>query len=73
MSMEEMIVIQVNNKKALKLLHDMEEQDLITVVKESHSEAPKKLSEKYRNVFSKEDAKSLDNHIKKVRSEWSNI
>jgi hypothetical protein len=32
-----------------------------------------KLSEKYRNVFSNEDANSFDKHTKSLRNEWSNI
>ncbi|HMR85568.1 MAG TPA: hypothetical protein PKE30_20635 [Niabella sp.] len=71
--MEGTILIQVNNKKALKILHDMEKQDLISVVKEHVTTSTKNLSEKYRNVFSEDDAKSFDNHIKKVRSEWNTI
>lgn len=33
----------------------------------------KKLSEKYRDVFTKEDAKSFDVHSQKMRKEWNNI
>ena len=68
--MEGTILIQVNSKKALKILHDLEEQDLITVVKEKIKTDTAKLSEKYRNVFSKADAMSFNNHVKKVRGEW---
>jgi hypothetical protein len=32
-----------------------------------------KLSEKYRNVFTKEDAKNFDDHTKQMRKEWDNI
>jgi hypothetical protein len=31
-----------------------------------------KLSEKYRNVFTKEDAKSFNEHTKQMRKEWDN-
>lgn len=33
---------------------------------------PIKLSDKYRGVFSKEDAKSFNDHTKQVRKEWDN-
>ncbi|MBU1820613.1 MAG: hypothetical protein KKG00_03750, partial [Bacteroidetes bacterium] len=33
----------------------------------------KKLSEKYRGMLSKEDGKLLNEHIEKMRSEWSSI
>lgn len=32
-----------------------------------------KLSEKYKNVFTKEDSKSFINHSLQMRSEWENI
>jgi hypothetical protein len=37
--------------------------------------APKKikLSDKYRGVFSKEDAKSFNDHTQQMRSEWESI
>jgi hypothetical protein len=34
---------------------------------------PLKLSDKYRGVFSKEDAKSFNDHNQKLRKEWDNI
>lgn len=33
----------------------------------------KKLSEKYRDVFTKEDAKSFNDHSQQMRKEWNNI
>ena len=32
-----------------------------------------KLSDKYKNAFSKEDAKSFDEHTKNMRNEWNDI
>jgi hypothetical protein len=32
-----------------------------------------KLSDKYKGVFSKEDAKSFNNHSQEMRKEWDNI
>ena len=32
-----------------------------------------KLSDKYKGVFTKEDAESFENHSKKSRKEWNNI
>ena len=34
---------------------------------------PIKLSDKYRDVFSKEDAKSFNEHTQQMRKEWDNI
>ena len=33
---------------------------------------PIKLSDKYRGVFSKEDAKNFDDHTQQMRKEWDN-
>jgi hypothetical protein len=33
---------------------------------------PIKLSDKYRGVFSKEDAKSFNDHTQQMRKEWDN-
>ena len=34
---------------------------------------PIKLSDKYRGVFSKEDAKSFNDHTQQMRKEWDSI
>lgn len=73
MYMDGTMIIQINNKKALKLLNDMEDLELIKIVKEQVKTPAAKLSEKYKNTFSKEDAESFNNHVQKMRSEWNNI
>lgn len=67
------MLIQLTNKKAIRLLHDMEELDLIKVLKVNIVTAKTRLSEKYRGVFSKEDAKSFNEHNQTMRGEWDNI
>ena len=69
--MEETITIQIKNRKALKLLQDLEDLNLITLVKEKESHP--KLSEKYKNAFSRSDAESFESHVQVMRSEWNNI
>lgn len=68
--MDERITIVINNKKAKKLLLGMEELDLIEIIEGKKNIPAKKVSEKYRNVFSTKDAKSFDDHVKKIRKEW---
>jgi len=70
--MENTLLIQVNNLKALSLLHELEKLHLIKVLKENLTPSSSKLSEKYKGVFTKEDAISFDNHIKALRDEWEN-
>jgi hypothetical protein len=67
--MEETILIQLTNKKAAKLIHDLEELNLIKILKENINGAPIKLSDKYRGVFSKEDAKSFNEHAQTLPKE----
>ncbi len=67
------MLIEVTNKKAVKLLHDMEELQLIKVLQENLDLPPIKLSEKYRGVFSKEDDRSFSEHTQEMRNEWKNI
>ena len=66
------MLIQLTNQKAVKLLHELEELNLIKVLREDI--LPKaKLSDKYRGILTKEEGKSLNEHIIKMRTEWSSI
>jgi hypothetical protein len=73
--MEDTMLIQLTNKKAARLLHDMEDLELIKVLQENivMKETKGKLSEKYNNVFSKEEGENLKTHIQQMRQEWNNI
>ena len=70
--MGDTLVIELKNRKAISLLRDMEELDLIKVIKEDISPIKPKLSEKYRNVFTNDEAKSFDSHTNELRNEWEN-
>jgi hypothetical protein len=70
--MENTMLIQLTNQKAAGLLHELEELQIIKVLKENVVPVKAKLSDKYRGVFSKEDAKSFDDHTKVMRKEWDN-
>lgn len=67
--MENTMLIQLTNQKAIGLLHELAELHLIKVLKENVAPATSKLSDKYRGVFSKEDAKSFDQHTQAMRKE----
>jgi hypothetical protein len=66
------ILIEVTNNKALKLLHHLEELHLIKVLEENIQPSQIKLSEKYRGVFTTDDANSFDEHTEQDRKEWDN-
>jgi hypothetical protein len=70
--MESTMLIQLTNEKAIGLLHELEELDLIKVLKENLVPSATKLSDKYRGVFSKEDAQSFNEHTQTMRKEWDN-
>jgi hypothetical protein len=71
--MENTMLIQVTNQKAVGLLHELEELNLIKVLQENLPRTKQKLSEKYRGSISKETAEKLNEHIKQMRREWSDF
>lgn len=71
--MQNTILIQVTDKKAIGLLKELEERRMIKVLKKDVVPAKSKLSDKYKGVFSKEDAKSFDEHTQTMRGEWGSI
>jgi hypothetical protein len=71
--MENTMVIQLTNQKAVGLLHELEELHLIKVLKENIEPVKTKLSDKYKGFISKEEGQQLNDHIKQMRSEWNGI
>ncbi len=71
--MENTMIIQLTNKKAAGLLHELEELQLIKVIKENVVPVKTKLSNKYRGIISKEEGKQLNKHIQQMRNEWNSI
>ena len=63
------MLIQVTNQKAVGLLHELEELNLIKVLQENLPRTKQKLSEKYRGSISKDTAEKLNEHIKQMRRE----
>jgi hypothetical protein len=71
--MYDTMTIQIRDHKAMGLLNELKNLHYIEVLKEAPAPAKTKLSDKYRGVFSKEDAASFDAHYKTMRSEWNDI
>lgn len=71
--MDNTMLIQITNPKALGILHELEELHLIKVIKENLAPPKIKLSDKYRGVITKEQGQDLNNHIHQMRNEWNNI
>ena len=70
--MDNTMLIQVTNQKAQRLIYELEELQLIKVIKKNFAPVKTKLSDKYKGVFSKEDANSFDEHTQAMRKEWDN-
>jgi len=71
--MENTLLIELTNQKAIGLLREMEELNLIRVVKDTTAQSKPKLSEKYRGIITKAEGTSLKNHVLQMRNEWSDI
>jgi hypothetical protein len=71
--MENTMIIQLTNKKAAGLIHELEELQLIKVIKENVVPAKNKLSNKYRGIITKAEGMQLNKHIKQMRNEWNSI
>lgn len=67
------MVIELVDQKAAGLLRELEELHLIKVVQDNTRVTEHKLSDKYRGIISKEKGKELNEHINRMRGEWSNI
>lgn len=67
------MLIQLTNQKAAGILHELQALKLIKVLEENIANEKPKLSDKYKSVFTKEEAQELTEHIKQMRSEWNSI
>lgn len=67
----ETVLVQIKNSKAYKLLEDLEDLQILKVLKKTIL-PQQKLSEKYKGVFSKEDAENFNEHTQTMRKEWDN-
>jgi hypothetical protein len=68
----ETVIVQINNKKAYKLLAELEDLHLIKVLKES-IQPQQKLSEKYAGKLPSDLADDLQNYVAESRAEWGKI
>lgn len=64
-------IIQLKDPKALKLLLDLEELQLIRLVKKGIP-SEQKLSEKYRGKLPVIEGEQIQDYLRQSRSEWEN-
>lgn len=67
----ETVLIQINNNKAYKLLEDLEDLNIIKVLKKSN-QPQQKLSEKYAGKLPSDVADEIQNFVNESRTEWNN-
>ena len=65
------IMVQLTHSKALQLLQDLEDMNIIRLFKSKEVDSPK-LSDKYRGSLTKVNGKKLNKHIDQMRNEWNN-
>ena len=68
--MDNTILIELTEQKAIGILHELEELRLIRVLRKNVP-AKGRLSEKYRGIISSEKGQQLNEHIKQMRNEWN--
>lgn len=66
----ETMLIQLTNHKAIGLIHELEELQLIKVLEENIT-SKKKLSEKYAGKLPGNVADELQNYVTQSRNEWN--
>ena len=67
----ETVLIQINNNKAYRLLEDLEDLNIIKVLKKN-IQSEQKLSEKYAGKLPSDIAEELQNYVTQSRNEWNN-
>ncbi len=67
----ETLLIEIRDPKGMNLLRDLEEMDIIKILKREETLKPKeKLSERFRGCISPEEGEKLNEYIKQSREEW---
>ncbi len=70
--MNDTMLIEITNRKAIGLLHELEELNLIKVIEKNIASATTRLSDKYKGIISKQQGENLNEHITQMRTEWNN-
>lgn len=68
------VLVQLTDQRAVGVLNELEDLQLIKVMKTPLSEAaPQRLSDKYRGIMGKKEHKHLLSHVQQMRHEWEAI
>jgi len=66
------ILVEIKTRKAFAILKELENLDVLKIIKNNISVKKTNLSEKYRGVFTTKDAQSFNKHTQIMRKEWEN-
>jgi hypothetical protein len=66
----ETVLVQINDKKAYKILKNLEEFQVLKIL-EKVMQPPQKLSEKYAGKLPSDIAEELQNYVTESRNEWN--
>jgi len=66
------VLVEIDNQNGLHLLQELEKLNVLRIIKENVLENKTRLSDKYKGVFSKQDAVSFNDHTQRMRNEWDN-
>ena len=66
------ILVQITNNKAYRLLKDLEDLQIIKLLK-NNIKPPQKLSEKYAGKLPSDVADELQNYVTQSRNEWNDL
>ncbi|WP_428657335.1 hypothetical protein [Runella sp.] len=69
----ETLLIEIRNPKGLNLIRDLEEMDIIRIVKREGKPQPQtaqKLSERFAGKLPQEEGEALQKYINESRNEW---
>lgn len=70
--MENTLLITLKSDKARNLIRDLEDLDIIEVIKENII-VTKKMSNRFKGLLTKKEGENLNQHINQSREEWSGI
>ncbi len=68
----QIVTVEIDSQNGFHLLQELEKLHVLRIIKESVPENKTRLSDKYKGVFTKEDAESFHLHTQNMRKEWDN-
>ena len=66
----ETVTVEIKSSKAMKLLKDLENLDLIKIYQSDDKQERKDKVNKYRGSISSETTDNLLKHVQEIRNEW---